>query len=42
MTRERKLAIKMWEEIVEKLKKGDELFNAVRLQTARKYEDDWI
>ena len=31
MTRERKLAIKMWEEIVEKLKKGDELFNAVRL-----------
>ena len=44
MTKERKHAIKMWEEIVKKLKKGDKLFNLVifKMLFCKKHNMDWV
>ena len=43
MTKERKLAIKMWEEIVEELKKGDKSFNLVifKMLFCKNHNLDW-
>ena len=44
MTKERKLAIKMWEEIVKKLKNGDKLFSLVifKMLFCKKHNLDWV
>lgn len=44
MTKQRRLAIQMWEEIVKKLKKGDKLFNLVifKMLFCKKHNLDWV
>ena len=44
MTKERKLAIEMWQEIVDKCKAGDKLFNLVifKMLFCKKHNLDWV
>ena len=44
MTKQRRLAIQMWQEIVEELKKGDKSFNLVifKMLFCKKYNLDWV